>query len=189
MAILLTGTLTALLPNATASAVPLLCETITNNHMYVDDSSVAACLDAGMGNLTGNPSNDLFINGAGAGYESAGKSDEGANPFNLTFTRAGNIGTWRFDGSFWDSYTEGAIGFKFGTGNNPDEWFVYSLVNGVFAGDWTFVNLFGKGGGLSHMNLYGVAGKVTVAEPATLALFGLGLVALGFARRRKPAAA
>ena len=38
----------------TASAAPVLCKTVTNNHMLVDSAIVSTCLDAGVGNLTGN---------------------------------------------------------------------------------------------------------------------------------------
>jgi hypothetical protein len=38
--------------------------------------------------------------------------------------------------------------------NNPDEWFVYALVNGVSSGNWEFVQDPSQGGGLSHVNLF-----------------------------------
>ncbi len=170
----------------TASADQILCKSNELNHMLGDDSQVSACLDAGEGNLTGNPMNDLFLTGVGTGYEPAGKSDEPANnPFMIEYTQNGSTGTWSFDSSFWNTYSEGAIGFKFGTGNQPDEWFVFSLVQGVFSGDWEFVNVFGRGGGLSHINLYGKGTPTSVPEPTTLGLLGLGLVGLGLAARRR----
>jgi hypothetical protein len=50
-----------------ASAADILCQNSALNHMLVDSSYVSACLDAGTGNLTGNPLNDLFITGVGTG--------------------------------------------------------------------------------------------------------------------------
>jgi hypothetical protein len=42
--------LTAMLYAIPASAVPVLCEDITRNHMYVDSAYVSSCVDAGSGN-------------------------------------------------------------------------------------------------------------------------------------------
>ena len=167
----------------TASAVPVYCSAVSTNknYMAIDDSQVKGCLLSGSGNINGNPKKDPFLNSAvGAGYSFVSKSDA-SNPFRITFSQNG---TWSFDPSFWNTHSDGAIGFKFGTGNKPDEWFVFSLEQGVSSGTWNFFNVFGRGGGLSHMTLYGITAKVP--EPGTLALFGLGLMAIGFRRLRKP---
>lgn len=177
------GFVAGLVLTGTAGAAPILCQNVELNHMLIDDTQVSACLDAGEGNLTGNPANDLFLNGVGGAYEFAGKSDE-TNPFNLSYTQNGGTGTWSFDASFWDTNSAGALGFKFGTGDQPDEWFVFSLIEGVSSGDWSFINVFGTGGGLSHTNLYSIE-RVSVPEPASLALLGIGLLALGLASRRR----
>lgn len=162
-------------------AAPVICQNPAVNHMLIDSTYVSACLGSGTGNLTGNPLNDLFLNGAGSGYESLGKSD-GTNPFALSFTQQGKTGTFSLDPAVWDSYDSLALGFKFGTGNKPDEWFVYALQPLTDEGKWQFVNVFGKGGGLSHANLYGTPKEVP--EPGSLALFGIALLALVVARRR-----
>ncbi|MDC0663994.1 PEP-CTERM sorting domain-containing protein [Marinobacter sp. SS21] len=181
----LAGLLAGIIYTGSALAAPVLCNDdgdATRNRMSIDDSQVSACLASGVGNLTGNPANDLFLNSAeGAGYTTASKSDD-SNPYNLMFTQNNGSGTWSFDSSFWDDNDAGAIAFKFGTGNNPDEWFVYSLQDGVSSGDWSFLNVFARGGGLSHVTLY--ATSAVVSEPATLALLGLGLMGFAFTRRR-----
>ncbi|GAB4233301.1 MAG: hypothetical protein Kow00109_06020 [Acidobacteriota bacterium] len=165
-------------------ADPVVCQDVSLNHMSVDNSYVSACLGSGTGNLTGNPSNDPFLtSAAGAGYFTVTKSDDPSPLFSLAFTQSGSTGTWSFDSSFWSTYSSAAIGFKFGTGNEADEWFVYSLQPGNTSGDWKFVNVFNKGGGLSHVNLY--ATRASVPEPASLTLLGLGLLASGLLLRRR----
>jgi hypothetical protein len=176
--------------STTALAAPVSCLNTANNHMIIDDAQVTRCLDAGVRNITGQNHNDLFINNGttGDGYVSAGKTD-GANPFTISYTQsrsgANTIGTFSLDASFWDDALSGAIGFKFGTGGRqrPDQWFVFELQQGVTSGRFEFVNVFGRGGDLSHVNLYRVPG-VAVAEPSGLVLLGLGVVGAGLARRR-----
>lgn len=177
--------------SSAASADVILCEDTSRNHMGIGDSQVSACLAAGVGNLSGNVNGsnpDPFLAGVGFDYFAVTKSDE-STLFGLSFTQDDKIGTWGFDASFWDVYSDAAIGFKFGTGNKPDEWFVFGLIDGVTSGDWEFFNVFKRGGGLSHINLYASGESVNVPEPGALGMFGLGLVflSLAAARRRKAA--
>ena len=161
-----------------ANAAPILCETLTNDHMLVDDAYVSACVDAGVGNINGNPATDDFLlKPEGTGYAGIGGG---------SFTQAGTSGTFSIDAALWNIYSSIAIGFKFGTGNQPDEWFIYTLQDGVSSGTWQFVNVFRKGGGLSHLQLYSTDVPRKVPEPTTLTLLGLGLLATPLlARRRK----
>ena len=44
---------------------------------------------------------------------------------------------------------------------------------------------FGQGSGVSHIEFYDTRTSADVPEPASLALFGLGLAGLGFSRRKR----
>jgi len=168
----------------TSNAALINCSAdTTKNYMQVDDSVVSSCLGSGTGNINGNLTNDPWLTTSGAGYTLVSK-DDASNPFNITTVDNNGSGTFTIDASYWDTNTTGAIGFKFGTGNEPDEWFVYDLVQGVSSGDWNFINVFGKGGGLSHTNLYSTNEPPSVPEPSIVALFGLGLFGMGLTRRR-----
>lgn len=160
----------------------IMCQTLTNNHMSVSEAYVTQCVDAGLGNI-GNGQNDDFLKRAsGTGYVDVGGGAFTQETVSQTFTR----GTFAFDSSLWTSYQNLAIGFKFGTGNEPDEWFIYKLVQGVSSGNWNFHNILVQGGGLSHIELYSYPKPPNgVPEPGTLALVGLALAGVGALRRRR----
>lgn len=171
----------------TAGATPIACAAVseTTNYMEIDDSQVLACVGSGLGNLSGNPANDPFLlSAAGAGYELITKSDDVTVLFSFLVTQAGTAGTWGFDASVLDSFSDLVIGFKFGTGNTLDNWFVYSVIDLITSGNWNFFNLSERGDGFSHGNLYGIA--TSVPEPGTLALLGTGLILIALRRRKRP---
>ena len=174
---------------STASAAAILCSDPSVNHMLVDSSYVSDCLASGIGPLGPAPTTDGFLTGAGSAFSFVGFA---------AFDQNGDLGSFSFQQSTWDAYKTLAVGFKFGTGNNRDEWFVYELNALVSAGLWEFVNVFDSGGGLSHVNVYGIlkdeggsggtggsgGGGGSVPEPGGLALVGIALVAAALARRR-----
>lgn len=171
-----------------AMATPIACQNTAVNHMIADSSQVSSCLASGVGNINGNTNGanpDPFLAGAGSAYSLVSK-DDAANPFNIQTTQSGASGTWSIDAAYWLLNTDGALGFKFGTGNQPDGWFVFELIHGMTFGTWDFINFFGTGGGLSHTNLYSTnAPPVPVSEPGAFTLLGLGALALTMARRRR----
>lgn len=171
----------------TANATPILCETVTNNHMFMDDSVVSACVDAGSGNINGNVLTDDFLT---AGGTAAGYVDAGVTGF---FTDNGKDGDGNSSGTWSITSSVDAIGFKFGTGNQPDEWFVFDLVDGffdsavdgVYTANWSFINVFGTGGGLSHLQTYNKTSDTP--EPGIVALLAVGLLGMVAVRRKKTA--
>lgn len=187
-------TCTLLLAVTQVSATPINCADTTKNHMQMSDSQAVSCLGAGLGNISGNPATDEFLLGSSAAWVLKSKDDtdiaaDPFNPFSITFTQLmgadkSSTGTWSIDSDFWNYYEDGALGFKFGTGNQPDEWFVFELKQGVSSGNWSFTNIFNKGGGLSHINLYASKIVANLPEPNSALLILLGAVMLGITRRK-----
>ena len=182
-----------LAPMGTAAAADVMCQTLAKNHMLIDDAYVSTCIDAGTGNIgQGNQANDDWLNqtDGGGNLIYTGYTTLGQNPVVGSYTQSGASGTFSTLASYWADWEDLYIGFKFGTGNKPDEWFVYQLQDGVTTGDWDFVNVFKKGGGLSHIALYGKGDKEPpeeIPEPGALSLLGMLMLAAGIATRRRKA--
>ena len=179
----------ALFVDAANASLMIACQQIstTHNYMQVSDSYVSStCVDSGMGELTGTDTTDAFLQ-ANSGWVGI----NGATGTQLSKISTQTTGLFSVDSNLWNSWDNLLIGFRFGTGNQPDEWFVYTLDNLVDVGEWTFINVGGKGGGFTNAQLYGSGAKpafaqapVNVPEPETLSMLGAGLLVLGLTLRR-----
>ena len=95
-------------------------------------------------------------------------------------------GSWFIDDSIWDLYSDVMIVLKGGAASSPPNYVGYLLMDGQ---DWgSYLSPFMNGErrkGISHISIYLRGGGNAVAEPATLALIGIGLVGIAYLRRRR----
>lgn len=128
-----------------------------------------------------------------------------ASPFlDITFTMGAfddddeeasknTAGTWTLAPSFWLTYGEAVISIHVGGGpDDLDDYASFLLPFGETGGTWSYVQdpeggpgAAGVGGGLSNFHLWGRG--TPAPEPGSLALLGLALAGLAFARRRAAA--
>lgn len=183
-------------------------------HVGTDDRSYEAgpatdCV-YGTGNIVGGnvgDSNEDFLNGngtndgggsatLGGNWTGLGSNDPKAiTGLTITPGNGSNSGTFTLDTSQF-TFTQFALGIV--DGGTP-KWAVFLLdmsaaVNGILTGTWDIDgydkdgNLNEDAGALSHVALYGRNGGSTgqvLPEPATMAMFGFGLIAVAYRARRR----
>ena len=124
------------------------------------------------------------------GWSSEGElTGDGSNGFLSASLSIGSwgssniAGNWGIDSSFWDSYDQAVISIHVGNGGGSPDYFAWLIGDGETSGVWFYMKHSGGGGGLSNIKLWGA--DHPVPEPAIIGLFGLGLLGIGFARRKK----
>ena len=99
-----------------------------------------------------------------------------------------NSGTWSIDTAFWDMYDGAVISMHIGNAGeiSPDSW-AWLIEDDATFGDW-YVEYVScetcTAGGLSNLKLWGTGGP-SVPEPGIVWLLSTGLIAIGFARRKR----
>lgn len=93
-------------------------------------------------------------------------------------------GTFSLASGLWSLYSKLVVVLKDGgsTTNRDIKWSAYLLPNGI-NGAYTWS--YDRRKQLSHATLYGIKGRTSVPEPASLAVLGIGLAGAAFALRRK----
>ncbi len=171
------------------SSFALTCGGLPDYDRVADVSSASSC-QLGAGNLQADDIGTYF--GSSPTWDQVGElTDAGTNGFlSVTVDDDDNFGgtdlsgDWQIDSSFWLNYSEAVISMHVGNGGGDPDHFAWLMLDNSTSGTWSYQVVQGKGGGLSNIKLWGRGTSVSVSEPATLALLGLGLVGLGFARRK-----
>jgi hypothetical protein len=94
-------------------------------------------------------------------------------------------GTWSLLPSFWSTYSRAVITMHVGNGGGNPDAFAWLITPGTETGFFSYERIAGTGGGLGNLTLFGSGEPLSVPEPGTLVLLGLGLAGFGLSRRHK----
>jgi hypothetical protein len=164
-----------------ASAAPLTCPDGGDRTVTIDGDGTYSCGPSG--DTTDQPEGQYFSD---AGYTllekiNDGDGVDGGDYIILITGLGGTSGTFELA----PGITGGVLVFKFGSGNISPDWISFYF-DGLTSGTWS---VDPAQQALSHVTLYGEYDTPRdVPEPTTLALMGLGLVAVGYRMRRRQVA-
>lgn len=148
----------------------------------------------------GNFQGDNFSAYLGASYTLIDKdvspNDQAEGGLLYTLNTGNTSGTWTMAQDYWNTYAELFLAMHFGNGSGDPDGFVVELNPGTLTGTWALlptqlanglsnIYLIGRGTSTSSggTSSGGASGNVPESG-STLTLLGLGLIGLGFARRR-----
>jgi hypothetical protein len=121
-------------------------------------------------------------------YRESGSGSSTGGGIQVWVENSGKQITWAFEQSLINLIQAGTINIGYLTIKASNSYVLYEIPTGVFAGRYSTEGILTSGGSqpnVSHVRFWKEIDYVTVAEPGAVALFGLGLLALGLRRQRR----